>query len=213
MLLWFLLLQLDDAPGREPSQECEFGSGLSESEPCPATNPGSWIQNQDYPPSSLRNAEQGDVGFTLEVDQNGVATDCSVDEPSSWPTLNEATCRLLLERARFIPLQNEAGENIAGQYSSAVRWQIPDGSEVENWIIPRVIDVTLTIGRSGEVIDCDVHQLESAAAIALGGYQPTPEEYCEYMKNTGRMPIVPGEEENFPQRFRFQNSVVPEPQP
>lgn len=213
MVLWTLFLLLDQATEAQASRECAVGFSVVDSTPCPASSPGSWIQSNDYPPSSLRNDEEGYVVFTLEVDENGKASGCSIDEPSPFPTLNETTCQLLLERARFIPPQNEDGENIASQFSSSVRWQIPDGTAEENWIFPHVIDLTITVSSSGDITDCEVHRLETTAASELGSTQPSSDEYCQYMMSTVRMLIPPDVGASFPQRFRFRTSVVPEIQP
>ena len=40
--------------------------------------------------------------------------------------LDEATCELVTRRARFDPAKNNQGRAVAGNYSSAVRWQLPD---------------------------------------------------------------------------------------
>src|SRR3954462_9093136 len=48
------------------------------------------ISNDDYPPSSLRNEEQGTVRVRLEVGTNGRVTGCSVTGSSGHPALDSA---------------------------------------------------------------------------------------------------------------------------
>lgn len=209
-LIFMLVSQATDA---EATRECEFGSEALVGEPCPATYPGSWIQTGDYPPASLRNDEEGIISFTLEIDENGAVSSCSLDDPSPFPTLNETTCRLLSQRARFIPPQNDAGENISSQYSSSIRWEIPDGSSDIQWVFAHDFDLTITANSDGGIIDCEVHRLETMATDEIHENLPSSDEYCEHMIRNGRMLISPDDETSFPQRFRIRTSVVPENQP
>ncbi|MGP1351706.1 MAG: TonB family protein [Parasphingopyxis sp.] len=213
MLFWLTLMLVGQAADAEAARECEFGRDALENEPCPASNPGSWIQNSDYPPAAIRNDEEGIIHFTLEVDENGIVTGCSLEEPSLYPILNDTTCRLLSERAQFIPPQNEAGENVPSRFSSSIRWEIPTGDADMAWIVPHEIDLSITVNSAGDVTDCEVHRLETLAVGETLSNLDASEEFCENMMRNGRVFLSPDEESSFPQRFRYRSSVVPENQP
>jgi len=66
-------------------------------------NPGDWVTPDDYPPSALRNEEQGVTGFKLEIGPDGKVTSCSVTRSSGFSDLDETACRLLPRRGRFTP--------------------------------------------------------------------------------------------------------------
>jgi protein TonB len=51
---------------------------------------------------------------------------CEVTASSGSSDLDAATCANVAKRARFNPATDESGARVAGSYSSAVRWEIPD---------------------------------------------------------------------------------------
>jgi periplasmic protein TonB len=83
--------------------------------------PISW---NDYPPAAQREGREGTVGFSIEVDTNGRPSGCDVTASSGHADLDEATCRLLLSRARFAPARDGNEVAVVSRYSSRVRWQI-----------------------------------------------------------------------------------------
>ncbi len=83
------------------------------------------ISSDDYPPSALRNEEQGTVRVRLNVDTSGRVTGCSVSQSSGSSQLDQTTCRLLQRRARFTPARDNQGQPIADTVTSPpIRWQI-----------------------------------------------------------------------------------------
>lgn len=108
--------QAPPAPPPAPSQ----ASGVK-----PKGSPGDWVTSDDYPPSALRNEEQGSTGFKLDVGADGRPTSCTVTRSSGFADLDETACRLLQRRGRFTPAKDTAGNGMASVYSSSVRWQIP----------------------------------------------------------------------------------------
>jgi len=93
----------------------------------PATNPGSWVTNDDYPAAAMRDEREGTTGFRLTISADGLPEQCDVTAPSGHPDLDAATCRLLMERARFKAGRDARGMRVGGTYSNRIRWQIPDG--------------------------------------------------------------------------------------
>lgn len=91
----------------------------------PATNPGSWVTNDDYPVSAMREEREGTTGFKLTIGADGLPTGCDVIFSSGYGDLDTTTCQLIVQRARFTPGRNARGEAVGGTYSNRIRWQIP----------------------------------------------------------------------------------------
>jgi protein TonB len=80
---------------------------------------------EDYPPSSLRNNEEGTVGFTLAVGTDGKVSGCTITQSSGHPLLDDTACKLLQRRARFTPAQNAEGAAMPGSYNGRFTWKVP----------------------------------------------------------------------------------------
>src|SRR3546814_19488002 len=70
------------------------------------------------------------AGVRRTYDATVRTTGCEITSPSVHAELDEATGRLLIERARFIPGRDAEGAQIGGTYSNRIRWQIPEGRAV-----------------------------------------------------------------------------------
>lgn len=93
--------------------------------PRPANHPGRWATNLDYPSLSRRNGDEAMVGFLLMVSEAGAVTDCHIPDPSGFAELDDKTCVLMRERARFHPAKDAEGRAVKSQYHNVVRWQLP----------------------------------------------------------------------------------------
>ena len=73
---------------------------------------------RDFPiPPGGREARIGtSVIVKVTVLPSGRATDCSVYRPSPFPETDAAVCRLVVERLRFRPATNAAGEAVAAPF-------------------------------------------------------------------------------------------------
>jgi len=89
-------------------------------------NPGSWVSDDDYPPSALRAGEQGPVGISFEINTEGRVENCQVTSSSGSSTLDQTTCRLVTRRGRYTPARDAAGNPVRARQSLRFRWQIPD---------------------------------------------------------------------------------------
>lgn len=89
-------------------------------------NLASYVSDDDYPSSAVRNEEQGTTRFRLAVGANGQVTECSVIGSSGSSALDSATCRLMKQRAKFTPARNSAGEPTSDSVTSAIRWVLPE---------------------------------------------------------------------------------------
>lgn len=95
----------------------------------PAGNPGRWVTNDDYPAAAMVEERQGVSGFRLTIDNKGLPTDCVIVSSSGSTDLDEATCQLVMARARFTPGHDAQGMPAGGTYSNRIRWQIPKDEE------------------------------------------------------------------------------------
>ncbi|MBX3594560.1 energy transducer TonB [Sphingomonas sp.] len=91
--------------------------------------PGNWVTDDDYPAEALRLGLSGGVTFLLNVGADGVPTGCRIVESSRSEILDRATCRLLLERARFNPARDPSGRGRAATFQSRFTWRIPESRE------------------------------------------------------------------------------------
>jgi protein TonB len=86
---------------------------------------GAWASAADYPTIDLRLGHQGTTRYLLSVSPAGGVTSCTITGSSGWPGLDEATCRLARQRARFGPALDDGGSATAGSYAGSVSWRIP----------------------------------------------------------------------------------------
>ena len=69
----------------------------------PAGNPGTWIGPDDYQAVWIARGLSGPVTVNLAVRPDGRVATCEVIRPNEAAELNQVTCALLIERARFQP--------------------------------------------------------------------------------------------------------------
>lgn len=92
----------------------------------PRNNPGTWLRDTDYKSAWARRELQGVAAFTLDIAATGKVTGCRVTGSTGHGELDAATCDLLQRRAKFEPARGANGEAVAGQFSSSVRWVLPE---------------------------------------------------------------------------------------
>lgn len=92
----------------------------------PSGNPGNWATASDYPSRDLREGNQGITRFMLAIGLDGRVQSCTVVQSSGFAGLDEATCRHVMRRARFKPAADGNGQPAVGEYSSSIRWEIPE---------------------------------------------------------------------------------------
>jgi protein TonB len=123
--------------------------------PHPLGNPGNWANSEDYPPGPLRRAEEGVTGFTLTIRPDGTVSGCEITKSSGSDDLDQTTCTLITERARFEAATDDHGRKVAGTWSSSIRWQIPEGDP-----LPQPIDVVISmlVDKNGKATDCRIER-------------------------------------------------------
>lgn len=121
--------------------------------PAPIGMPDEWVTTADYPPAAWRNGEAGYVEYELEVDSAGAVTGCRITASEATPALDLETCRLLRERARFLPAKDEEGKPFASVYYNGVLWQ---RREAEFGGGSFTIKVAFTLDERGNTRNCRI---------------------------------------------------------
>jgi protein TonB len=80
---------------------------------------------RDYPAAG-RALRRGDsVTITVSVDSHGRPQGCRIVRPSKDPDADRITCRLAIQRFRFRPRTDAAGNPAPGLYQWTQRWWAP----------------------------------------------------------------------------------------
>lgn len=90
----------------------------------PASDPGRWLTTNDYPRNALTEYKGGLVNFRLSVDLIGKPSQCSVQRAVNESLFAQATCKILMKRAKFSPALDAEGRPVPGFFISSVRFQI-----------------------------------------------------------------------------------------
>ena len=117
----------------------------------PTGNPSLWMTEDDYPSEARRNDEQGTTAFRLTVGPDGAATACNITSSSGYASLDDAACRLLLQRARFTPALDKKGRATTGSWASRFRWVLPEPTP---GLQPFTQTTTLIFERDGSASGC-----------------------------------------------------------
>lgn len=92
----------------------------------PRTDPARWVTTDDYRSNWVRQEMTGKARFRLDIAADGRVTGCSITASSGHAELDAATCALVSKRAKFQPARGGEGEPVAGSYTNAIDWQLPD---------------------------------------------------------------------------------------
>ena len=91
----------------------------------PPAKPQGIVSADDYPRVAVANGWQGDVGVELTVDRTGRVTACRVTKSSGHQVLDDATCSLLIKRARFDPARDDKGNPVPSHFQTPlIRWRL-----------------------------------------------------------------------------------------
>jgi len=90
-------------------------------------NLASYLSSGDYPAAALRNNEQGQVVFALDIGPDGRVAGCRITQSSGSAALDSTTCRIMRSRARFTPARDARGAAVADRSSASVTWRLPSG--------------------------------------------------------------------------------------
>jgi TonB family protein len=88
----------------------------------PVNNPGNWVKSRDYPADMLFEGQPAVVEFRLDVDGNGNVTGCHIQETTRKKEFDDAVCRSLMKRAKFLPALDAEGNSLKSYYQNTVNF-------------------------------------------------------------------------------------------
>lgn len=166
--------------------------------PEPIGSPSDWVTVDDYPAEAMRNGDGGTVKFELAVTATGKVDTCTVIASSGTPVLDDRTCAIMLERARFRPGRDAQGSPVASTFVQNVKWETwavaaesaagqPSGDDgypgldivdLESADRPdrTILEFRISIDEAGRVASCEVTESQGTSfphggpcgAIAVG---------------------------------------------
>ncbi len=87
--------------------------------------PAFWISDNDYPAAAK--GAQGVVFAVFKVDTNGRVADCRPVTSSGSPILDQTTCQVIQERARYNPALDKEGKPVPVHKSVTFAWRNQPG--------------------------------------------------------------------------------------
>ena len=84
----------------------------------------SYVRADDYPSGALSRNEQGQVLFELTVSPAGQVTGCQILRSSGSTELDDKTCQIMVQRARFYPARNGRNTAVPDVVRSSIGWLI-----------------------------------------------------------------------------------------
>lgn len=88
------------------------------------------IYEEDYPREAVRLHQSGKVYIRFAVGADGRVSQCTVTRSSGSPSLDSATCRLILRRFRYGPSRDAAGRPHGDVVEGVHQWRI--GGRIED---------------------------------------------------------------------------------
>ena len=104
------------------------GEGTGNGDGAGGTEPewtGGKIRDADYPKALRENFVSGITGTLVSVGTNGRPIGCRVIKRSGSAELDATTCRLVMERFKFRPARNAAGQLISSDIEYEQEWETP----------------------------------------------------------------------------------------
>lgn len=93
----------------------------------PTSNPGNWLRSGDYPTGALWSGENGLVRFRLDIEPDGAVANCRILFRTNPDSFADLSCKLLRDRARFLPALDSGGKPVKSYYLGQVRWVAGSG--------------------------------------------------------------------------------------
>lgn len=91
----------------------------------PLQSPGKWVVSSDYPTKMLTIGQPALVNFRLNVGADGVPTACHIQATTRPKEFDDAVCKSVMKRARFLPALDAKGQPLASYYQNDVYFAIP----------------------------------------------------------------------------------------
>lgn len=110
-------------------------------------NPSETFSPKNYPSGSVERGEEGVAVIALNVGRDGLVKKCEITSTSGYTDLDDATCRLMLEKAKFdVSAFTDAVE--IPSFKHRVRWSAPITS-------PRALFLGVTVRETPSKIEAN----------------------------------------------------------
>lgn len=164
----------------------------SKVEPTPLDSPGSWLTEQDYPVDAQLDGVEGITAFSLTVAVDGRVSDCQVTTSSGSEALDETTCRILRQRARFSPALDRRSRPMEAKWSSRIIWRIPQQEPQKISDYPRRLRFVVDVDEEGVPESCRI--LEKIGDATWSEQLKRSVDPCEIILRVKKpMPILDGD--------------------
>lgn len=90
----------------------------------PSGNLAQFVTDRDYPAEALSRNLSGTSVVAVAVEADGRISECAPVSGDRIPSLDEATCRVFLRRARMMPARDAQGNAIRSQLVTRITWRI-----------------------------------------------------------------------------------------
>lgn len=114
----------------------------------PQLDPSLWFTGDDYPSAALRAEQEARVGVLLDIAGDGRVDSCSTLSSGGVDYLAEASCRMLIRRARFTPALGRDRKPAPDRWNVSIDWKLPTD------LIPIIREprITITYAISSETL-------------------------------------------------------------
>ena len=111
-----------------------------------AAGSGSGPANQDfmsrhYPPGALAKGEEGQVGFQVDLSDEGRIEQCAITKSSGYATLDRETCDFIVQYMRLGAVRDSEGNKQRATTTGLINWKLPAG--VRKSSEPRMVSAAL----------------------------------------------------------------------
>lgn len=93
--------------------------------PRPIGSPGRWVTYDDYPSLEAARGIGGTTAFQLKIGTDGAIENCLILRSSNSKNLDDLSCKLMRERAKFKPGRDANDQPVISYYVNRIRWTIP----------------------------------------------------------------------------------------
>ena len=110
------------APAATPAQTAPSNTPSGAQPAASAISPPTWLGSGPRDSDNPGGRYQGSVAVQLGVGAEGRVSRCNVVRPSGDAELDALTCRVLVERGRFVPAHDAQGRSVASQAYATYVW-------------------------------------------------------------------------------------------
>lgn len=89
-----------------------------------------------YPRASIRRGEEGAVEFRVVLNREGKIESCAITRSSGFVNLDDRTCDLMVETARFAAIRDASGWRARSVHDGRIVWRIPDDQVPDTMAAP-----------------------------------------------------------------------------